>query len=165
MSFEELQDGHHGSHLECRNGTNLAVLNFNDSRMPPTKFQLNLTYRLGADVVSRFSSWLPWRPSWILKRNEFGNSKSQCHPNASHHVCNLTYHSIADAVRTFSRWPPQQPSWISERNVFNNLNLYVAPMPPIKFQLNPTYSLGGYHLKTFKTADMTAILDIGTDWF
>ena len=23
------------------------------------------------------------------------------------------------------------------------LNLYVAPMPPIKFWLNPTYSLGG----------------------
>ena len=23
------------------------------------------------------------------------------------------------------------------------LNLYVAPMPPIKFHLNPTYGLGG----------------------
>ena len=23
------------------------------------------------------------------------------------------------------------------------LNLYVAPMPPIKFKLNPTYGLGG----------------------
>ena len=23
------------------------------------------------------------------------------------------------------------------------LNLYVAPMPPIKFRLNPTYGLGG----------------------
>ena len=23
------------------------------------------------------------------------------------------------------------------------LNLYVAPVPPIKFRLNPTYSLGG----------------------
>ena len=29
------------------------------------------------------------------------------------------------------------------RTILAILNLYVAPMPPIKFQLNPTYSLGG----------------------
>ena len=41
------------------------------------------------------------------------------------------------------------------------LNLYVAPMPPIKFRLNPTYGLGGgrCHLKNFKMA-LAAILDI-----
>ena len=44
------------------------------------------------------------------------------------------------------------------------LNLYVAPMPPIKFWLNPTYGLGG-DLKNFKMAAMAAILDIGTEQF
>ena len=41
------------------------------------------------------------------------------------------------------------------------LNLYVDLMPPIKFQLNPNYSLGGdVVLKIFKMAVMAAILDI-----
>ena len=34
-------------------------------------------------------------------------------------------------------------SWISERNDFSNLNIYIATMPPTKFQLNPTYGSGG----------------------
>ena len=86
MSFEEFQDGLCGSHLECRNRTNLAVMNLHVSPIPLTKFQLNSTYRLGADVMSSFSSCSPWRSSWILERNEFGNSKSPRLPNASHQV-------------------------------------------------------------------------------
>ena len=50
----------------------------------PTKFQLNLTYHSRADVVSKFSSLPPWQPSWILEWNQSSNSKSPCHPNASH---------------------------------------------------------------------------------
>ena len=65
------------------NGTNLAVLNLHVSPMPPTKFQLNLTYCSRADAVS---SWPSWQPSWILELNQFSNSKSPCHPNASHQV-------------------------------------------------------------------------------
>ena len=46
------------------------------------------------------------------------------------------------------------------------LNLYVAPMPPIKFQLNLTYGFGrSCHLKDFKLAAVVAILDIGTEQF
>ena len=89
MSFEEFQDGPHGGHLGClgcRNRTNLAFLNLHVSPMPPTKFQFNATHRSRADVVSRFSSWPPWQPSWILELNPFSNSKSPCHPNASHQV-------------------------------------------------------------------------------
>ena len=63
-----------------------AVLNVHVSPMPPIKFQLNLTYRLGADVVTRFSRGPSWWPSWILERNEFSNSKSPSHPNASQQV-------------------------------------------------------------------------------
>ena len=43
----------------------LAILNLHVTPMPPIKFWLNLTYCLGADVIYRFSRWLPWRPSWI----------------------------------------------------------------------------------------------------
>ena len=74
---------HCGGHLGRRNGTNLAFLIFHVSQMPPDKFQLNPTYRSGADVVSRFSRWPRWWPSWILERNEFRNSKSPSHPKAS----------------------------------------------------------------------------------
>ena len=74
---------HRGGYLGRQNGTNLTVLNLHVSPMPPTKFQRNPTYCSGADVVSRFSRW--W-PSWILERNEFSNSKSLSHPNASHQV-------------------------------------------------------------------------------
>ena len=82
MSIEKFQDGHHGSHLGCGNGTNLAVLNLHVSPMPPIKFQLNQTYFSRADVVSKFSSWPPWWPSWTLERNKFSSSKSLCHSNA-----------------------------------------------------------------------------------
>ena len=64
----------------------LAVLNLHVSPMPPTKFQLNPTYHSEADVVSIFSRLPPWRPSWILERNNCSNSKSPRRPNASHQV-------------------------------------------------------------------------------
>ena len=47
MSFEEFQDGRH---LGSRNGTILAILNLHAATMPPTKFQLSLTYFSGEDV-------------------------------------------------------------------------------------------------------------------
>ena len=81
--FWRNQDGPHGGHLGCLIGTNLAVLNLHVSLMPPTKFQLNPTYCSRAYVVSRLSSWPPWWPSWILEWNQFSNSKSPCHLNAS----------------------------------------------------------------------------------
>ena len=55
--------------------------------MPPTKFQLNLTYHSGADVVSTFSRWPQWQPSWILERNEFSNSKSPLPSPHPHPQC------------------------------------------------------------------------------
>ena len=73
-------------HLGYRNGTILAVLNLHVPLMPPIKFQLNPTYRSGGDVVWRISRWLPWRLSWISKRNNLSNSDSPCHPNASHQL-------------------------------------------------------------------------------
>ena len=142
MSFEEFQDGPHGSHLGCWNGTNLAVPNLHVSLMPPNKFQLNPTYRSRADVVSRFSSWPPWRPSWILEQNQFSISKSPCHPNVSHHVC--TQSDLPFVSRHGLKIFKIRGGHLGYRyGKIAILNFYVAPMPPIKFQHNPTDSLGG----------------------
>ena len=84
MSFEEFQHGCHGGHPGYRNRTILAILNLCVTAMPPIKFWLNPTYGLGGDVVWRISIWLPWRPSWILEWNDFSNSESLCHCDASH---------------------------------------------------------------------------------
>ena len=50
---------------------------------------------------------------------------------------------------------------------WNEFNSPCHPNPPIKFGLNPTYSLGAdsHGLKIFKMATMVAILDIGTEQF
>ena len=58
MSFEEFQDGHHGSHLGYWNGMILAILNLCLTVMPPIKFQLKGTYGLGGDVVWEFQDIL-----------------------------------------------------------------------------------------------------------
>ena len=86
ISFEVFQDGHHGGHLGYGNGTILAILSLYNSPKHPIKFQLNLTYCLGSDVVGRISKWPPWWPSWISERHDFSNSESLCHCDASHQV-------------------------------------------------------------------------------
>ena len=84
--FEDLYDGRHGGHLGYRNGMILAILNLHVAPMPPTKFQLNPTQGLGADLGSRFSRWPPKQPSWIAERNYFSNAESLCRSDASHQV-------------------------------------------------------------------------------
>ena len=89
MLFEEFQDG---CHLGYWNKAILAILNLCVTVMPPIKFWLNLTYCLGGDVIRRISRWPPWPPSWIGEQNNFSNSESLCHYDASYQVsaqCNL----------------------------------------------------------------------------
>ena len=40
-------------------------------------------------------------------------------------------------------WPPFWPPWILEWKDLSNLILQLAPLPPTKFQLNPTCDSGG----------------------
>ena len=77
MSFEEFQDGRH---LGYWNGTILAILNLYVTVMPPIKFRLNPTHfgrrcRLKNFKMAGISEW-----------NDFSNSKSLCHCDASHQV-------------------------------------------------------------------------------
>ena len=51
MGLEDFIDGCHGGHLGYRNGTIIANENRHVDPMSPIKFQLNLTFRLGGDVV------------------------------------------------------------------------------------------------------------------
>ena len=66
MSFEEFQDGRH---LGYPKGTILAILNLYVAPIPPIKFRLKLTYGF-----------------WISEQNNFSNSESLCHCDASHQV-------------------------------------------------------------------------------
>ena len=91
IRFEQFQDGGHLAHWNRRT---LAIPNFHNTPMPPIMFKLNQTYHLVADVIWRFSRWLPWWPSWISEQNHFSNSKSSCCPDAFHQVSaqsNLLY--------------------------------------------------------------------------
>ena len=79
MWFQEFQDGGHLGHWNRRI---LAIMNFHITPMPPIMFKLKQTYPSVADVISRFSRWLPWWASWISERNHFSNSKSPYCPDA-----------------------------------------------------------------------------------
>ena len=153
MSFEVFQDGHHGGHLGYEK-TILAILSLYNSPKPPIKFQLNLTYCLGLDVV--------WRIS-ISERNVLGILN----------LCvtvmlivkfwlNPTFGFGGDVVWRISRWWPWRPSWISERN---NLSSSESPCHSdashrVSAQSDLWFWMR-YRLKNFKTA----ILDIGMERF
>ena len=190
MSFEEFQDGHHGGNLGYRNRTILAILNHCVTVLPPIKFWL-----WWPSWISRISRWPPWRPSWISERNDFSNSESLCHCDASHQV-------LAQSDLRFGRryhlknfkMATMAPSWLSEQNDLAILNLCVTVMTPIMAAMRPSGILerndfsnfesqshcDASHqvsaqsdlqfgrrcrLKNFKMAAMAAILDIGTKRF
>ena len=118
MSFEVFHDGPHGGHLGYGNRTILAIMNLYNSPKPHIKFQLNLTYCLGLDVVWRIPRW---PPSWILEWNNFSNSEFLCHCDASHPVLAQTNLRFGSRCRLrISRRPPWWPSWISEWNKLSN---------------------------------------------
>ena len=134
MSFEEFQNGRYSDHLGYRNGMVLAILNLYKAPMPPIKFRLNLTYGLG-DVVWRITRWPPWRPSWIPERNDFSNSESLCHCDASHQVLSESafWFGRRCCLKNFQNG--RHGGHLGYRNwsILAILNLYVAPMPHTKF--------------------------------
>ena len=117
MSFEEFQDGH----LGYRNGTILAILNLYNTLMYPIKFLLNLTYGLGGDILWRISRWLPWQASWITEQNDFSNSESLFHCDASHQVLAQSYLWFGRRCRLKNfKIAAIEATWISEWNNFRN---------------------------------------------
>ena len=143
-SLEIFQDCHHGSHLECRNGMNLAVLNLHVSPMPLIKFQLNPTYCSWAYIVLGFSSWPPWQPSWILEQTNLAilNLHVTQMPPTKFGL-NLTLLGSRHGLKIFDDGHRGGHLGDQKETILAILNLYVALKPPIKFQLNLTYGLGG----------------------
>ena len=74
--------------------------------------------------------------------NDLSNSESLCHSDASHQV------SAQSDLRFGRRCHLKNFMMTTGHLGYQNgtilaiLNHYVAPMPPIKFLLNPTYGLG-----------------------
>ena len=127
MSFEEFQDGRRDGHLGYRNGTILTILNLYVTVMPPIKFR-SIRLRFGRRCRWIISRWPPC---------------SLCRYDASHPVsvqsdfwsgrrCSLK--GFQDSCRC---------GHLRYRNgtILAILNLFVAPMPPTKFRISPTYDL------------------------
>ena len=191
-----------GSHLGYWKRTILATLNLYNAPMPPIKFQFNLTYGLG-DVIWRISKWPLWWPSWISEWNDFSNSESLCHCDASHQVLaqsnlqfgkrrHLKNFKMAAMVATLdigteqfqqfwistSLWclPSSFGSfwlivweeifWISERNYYSNSEslCHCDAFHQVLAQSDLQFGRR-CHLKNFKMATMTAILDIRMERF
>ena len=79
----------------------------------------------------------------------FHNSDSLCRSDASHQVLAQSDLQFGRCcLKIFSRWSFQDGRHGGHLGYLNEtilaiLNLYNAPMPPIKFLLNLTYGLGG----------------------
>ena len=119
------QEGLCCNYLWYQNRSILPILNLHLATLPPIKFQLNPTYRLGTDVAWRVSRWPPAWPSWISEQKTFSNSESPCQSNASHQF-------LAQSDIAFGRIC----------HILAILKLHVALMPSTKFWLNLTYYMG-----------------------
>ena len=69
LSVQELkldfQDGDRGGYLGCPFGMILAIFNVQVAPILPTKFRVNLPFRIGEEIQNRFSRWLLWRSAGI----------------------------------------------------------------------------------------------------
>ena len=144
MSFQDFPAGHHGSHFRYWNGMILAILNLHVTPMPPTMFGLNPTYH-SVDVVWRFSRWPPWQSSWILEQNSFSNSESPCYFRCLPSSFSSIRLTVWEEMLFEDFQDDRHGCHLGYRNrtILAILNLHVATIPTIKFQLNPTHGSGG----------------------
>ena len=131
--------------------------------MPPIMFKVNQTYPSVADVISRFSRWLPWWLSWVSERHRFSNSKSPCCPDAFHQV-SLPSNPVREQV-TIGDYQDSRRRCCSKiykkaDNFSNSESL--CPFDASNQVLTQSDLWFGRRcrLKNFKIAAMAAILDI-----
>ena len=94
-------------------------------------------------MVSRFSRWPPRWPFRIAEWNYFSNCGSLCHSHASHQVSAQSDLWFGRRCRLKNFKMAASHLGYRNRTILAILNLYVGPMPLIKFRLNLTYGLGG----------------------
>ena len=171
MTFLDFQDSHHGRYW---NGTNLAILNFHVTPIPPTKFWLSLTYHSVADVAWRFSRWPPWRfgwrcrrPSWISEWNDFSNSESlRCYDASYQVIAQSDLQFGRRCLLKFSKWLTWQPSWISEWNDYSNSESPCGPNASQQVSAQSDLGFGSRcGFKIFKMAAQATILNSWTKRF
>ena len=129
--------------------------------MPPIKFLLNPTYRLGGDVVWRISRWPPWRQSWISERNHFSNSEPPMPPIKFQLNLIMVWEEISFAE--FQDGRHGDHLGYQNTTILAILNLCITVMPPIKFQLKRTYGLGGnvvWRMMGYRNGMILAILNL-----
>ena len=84
------------------------------------------------------------RPSWIAKQNDLSNAESLCSFDASHQVSaqsNLLVWEMSFEEFQIGHYGGHLGYGLG--TILAILNLFVTPIPPIEFWLNPTYNLGG----------------------
>ena len=124
----DFQDGGHGGHLGFPIGMILAIFDLQITPMLPTRFGVNWPLGSGEEAKNRFSSWRPWRPSWISDRHDFNCFDLQVTPMLpSKFGVNWPFGSGKEAKNRFSRWLPWRPSWISNRQDFSYFFIYKSP--------------------------------------
>ena len=139
VSYEEFQDGCHGTHLGY---WNWYLISMSPQRLAPTFSSIWITV-LEKNDIWRFSRQ-PWWPSWISKRNDLSKSKSPCCPDAFHQV------STQSDLPFGSRY--------CNKMILAILNLHVAPMPHQVLAQSDLPFRSRYGLKIFKMASVAAIL-------
>ena len=84
MSFEAFQDGCRGGHLGYRNGMILAILNLCVTVLPHIKFLLNQLRVKEEMSFEEFQDGGPGGHFGYRNGNNFSNSESLCHYDASY---------------------------------------------------------------------------------
>ena len=127
--------------------------------MHPIKFWLNLTYGLGGDVIWRITRW---PPSWLSEQNNFSNSESLCHCDASHQVLAQSDLMVWEEM-SFEEFGGH----LGHQNgtILAILNLCHCDASH-QVSAQSDLRLGRRcRFKNFKMATIAAILDIGTEQF
>ena len=116
----------------------------------------NASHQVSAQSNLRFGRRYRFK---ISEWNNFSNSESLCRSDASHQVL------AQSDLRFGRRCRLKNFCHLGYQNgtIIAILNLYNAPMPPIKFRLNLTYGLGGDVVEVFQEGPLAAILAIGTE--
>ena len=85
-----------------------------------------------------------FRDGRILERNNFSNSESLCRSDTSHQV-SAQSEKVQESMFFEEFRDGRCGGHVGHQNrtILAILDFYVAPIPPIKFQLNPTCGLGG----------------------
>ena len=85
-----------------------------------------------------FEEFQLWRPPWTSERNDFSNSESLCH-------CDASYPISAQSNLRFGRCLLKnlKTAAISEQKDFSNSESLCRSDASHKFWLNLTYGLGG----------------------